>query len=227
MHNWDTDASYKQAKQINTDFRAIVQYLIATEFNKTIFLDVKLLVNPINTLPLIRGYLSLSTSLDVMILYKRFKGDIILSTKMKNLGLVERKRLLDYDNDLATIIKKKNLTEDQKLIEFNVLRDELLFDPKVAAIIPSIIQKLPFNISYNTYILKNLNEYNVIIDTIQKNVIKDDIESFIPVGNSNAHPDFWHNKLLDIIKILPQEYQKACLENYHKFKLLEYDHDLL
>lgn len=224
------DASYKQAKQPHMDFR-LENYFIEAESNKLVFLDSKLIADPLRSLSLTKGFLSLTTTLELKFFMARFKGDLEGKIPGMALNPMEYKILKDFCNILDTILKNKRLTEDEKYASFKKEKTKLLLNNQVKSIVPSFINSPKINTQYNDYIQQNSQEYSFIIDYIKNNIVKDDLQKMFKstreLNEQNAYPEFWHDKIYQIIILLPQEHQNACLENYQIFNLLEYGHDLL
>lgn len=216
--------SYKQGKQPHMDFR-INQYNIETFQNKIFFYDIKLSADPVKTLSLSRGHLSLSTHINKDFLMSRAKGDFGGSLAQKN--PLEKQYLNHFLKDFETHQKNKKLSSDEKFLYFEKFTEKILLDPKITVIIPSIIKTPPMNQIYNNYLLENFNDILIIKNQIQEELIQDNsLIKLIPEKGQQANVDFWHKILLNVIKKMPPEVRENMLENFHKFKLIEYDYDI-
>jgi hypothetical protein len=216
-------ASYKQSKQPFMDFR-VEQYVIETQNNKMFFLDSKLRGDPVNTVSLTKGYLSLATNINMPIIIKKFMGDMVVSATAKGASLSELKSIEHYKTILLQILKNKQLSLSDMNTSFKEVISNMYHDPSIACIIPSIIQSPRHNLNFNDYLTNNVHEIYSMVQFIKNDVITTNIKTFIPdKGEQKVHVDMWHTAILKIIKKIPVEKRAIFLENYHKLKLLEYD----
>lgn len=124
---------YAMTKQPHADFRTNV-FCVETYNNKNIFFDVKLRGNPVSSVPLLTGYLSLTQHLNDNVLINRHKHEI--STCLKKLSTIsndERNHLKQVQDDLNVLLKSP---KEQMSAYYNVLGNTDL-NVKITSIVNS------------------------------------------------------------------------------------------
>lgn len=226
--------SYVQTGQPNSDVRILInndKMLLVKRFYR----DTKAPKDPEQTLPLARGHISLSTTINKLFVIKRFKSDFKGSFQQKMVAVTKDKTTLKYDilqdeitavnsfnASLESVVTSKEMTTDDKYEEVNEIQEEMLFHKDLKHVIPSTIALPPDNDPAITLILENSTEVAWMIQQITLDLAnKETLQMLFPT-TQKAHVEYWFTFMSNIISKMPPSPEKDVLKNnFEKIKLLD------
>lgn len=225
--------SYRQTGQPNADGRFEMSKTIDGKTVRRVYIDYKAVKDPINKLPLSRGYVSLSTKKDDTVLIKRAKGDYSgsiankdkvvitdpetsIETKKYDIKEDEKVSVKTYCASLNNLLKSGYSLEDT-FKEYRRVQQNMLFDETLIHVIPSFISVPPQNDPTFSYLLENSPEVAFIINEVLLELSDQNvIENLFP-REQKANVDYWLKFISKILhKMPPSDLKEVMIQNYKR-----------